>query len=347
MSELLLAVEQNSFRTGTDKATVYRNIGINYDLAKNYPQANVFYQKALTLAASMEQPDDKLIQIINIDLGYNAYNLQQSDVAIGYFEKTLAALQVEENKENLKYYYTAYGLSLAYYQQHKQNADVGLLTKAVKFMQISVDMILALRNEYVEPQDKLYLNSEGNVVFERLIEMLLRQNDLNRDDNLLKKCFVLSEQNKGMQLLEAIKNVDIGKASALADSIRRTNQSIKKLEANLKNAMHDTSNQQMAYWKSQLFEAIQTHEQLVFALKAQDPKYFKALYQPEIISVEAMQKRLSPEQALLEYFVGDSDIYLFVIRPDTYLVRTVKRDFRIEDWIKAFRESIQGYHMPP
>jgi CHAT domain-containing protein len=47
---------------------------------------------------------------------------------------------------------------------------------------------------------------------------------------------------------------------------------------------------------------------------------------------------------LLEYFTGDSSLFLFVVRPDTFLVQEVKRDFPLEAWIDSLRFGLYGYY---
>ncbi len=49
---------------------------------------------------------------------------------------------------------------------------------------------------------------------------------------------------------------------------------------------------------------------------------------------------MNGRQALLEYFVGDSSIFLFALRPDAILVREVKKDFPLKKWVNDLREGL-------
>jgi CHAT domain-containing protein len=49
---------------------------------------------------------------------------------------------------------------------------------------------------------------------------------------------------------------------------------------------------------------------------------------------------LEEDQALLEYFVGDSSIFIFRIEKDYYEVKEVKRDFPLEEWVQQLRDNI-------
>ncbi|MBL7814696.1 MAG: tetratricopeptide repeat protein, partial [Saprospiraceae bacterium] len=75
------------------------------------------------------------------------------------------------------------------------------------------------------------------------------------------------------------------------------------------------------------------------------PDYYRLKYSNKTIDVtEVQQKLLSKEQTLLSYFVGDSSIYAFVVRPDTFAVFDFKKDFPLESWVQQLRDGLYGYH---
>ena len=340
LPKLIRFAETAEFANLADKITVYRNIGINYRLAKNYEQSTIYYQKALKLTDSLEVKDEKMMNLMLMDLGYDAQSDRKTDASIRYFEKVLQNRSDTNNLKSLEYYYTIFGLSLAYYQKFEIEGDKTYLNKAIDLMETSVNIILALRNDYIEEADKQYLNDDGNAVFAQLIKMLLRKNALEPDANTVKKCFILSEQNKSMRLLAAVKGLDIGRASPLVDSIKAVKQTINKIENQIVAARKDSAKTNLTYWQSELFEVSLVHQRLVNTLRTTAEADFKNLYQPDILSVEAVQKGLNADQTLLEYFVGDSSIFIFVINKDKATVTEVKKDFPLEQWIQEMRTGI-------
>ncbi len=53
---------------------------------------------------------------------------------------------------------------------------------------------------------------------------------------------------------------------------------------------------------------------------------------------------LQPDQTLLEYFVGDSSIFVFVIGQEKYEVKEIKKDFPLESWVDTLRFSLGENH---
>ena len=75
------------------------------------------------------------------------------------------------------------------------------------------------------------------------------------------------------------------------------------------------------------------------------PNYYRLKYDLKTIGVaEIQQKMLSSEQTLLSYFVGDSSVFAFVVRKDTFAVFDFKKDFPLEHWVKQLRDGLYGYH---
>ncbi len=345
MLQLTALLADNPYSSPLEEATAIRTIGVNYSLAKNYPKSLLYFQRSLdTIEAHIQEPV-KMRNYLFMDLGYLYYNLRQIDASIFYFEKAINTLNLPEDKTTLEYYYNAYGLSLSKYQEFLNIADTVSLDRAIELMEASVAVILNLRNVYVEQADKQFLNSDGNEVFEKLIEMLLQKNRLSPDAKLIKRCLWLSEQNKNTMLLENIVANNVGEAVMLADSIRLVNLSIHRLSQRIKEAEHADSLHQINYLRAQYLAVNQIRDQLIAQMNAPNSRNFEILFQSNTITVDVIQRQLlAPDQCLLEYFVGDSSLYLFVVRPDTFVVQEVKRDFPLEDWIEGLRQGIYGYY---
>jgi CHAT domain-containing protein/Tfp pilus assembly protein PilF len=342
MNQLVKDVEIVPFTNLLDKITIYRNIGLNYRIANKYKESSIFYQKALKLTDSLEVKDESSINLIYLDLGYNAISGKKADEAVQYFEKILNESSDKDDQKSLEYYHTIYGLSLAYYLKFEATNSKAFLEKAIERMEAAVNIVLNIRDDYIEQADKKFINNDANTVFNKLIGMFFQKNELSPDSNIFKKCFILSEQGKSMRLLEAIKGIEIGKNSIIVDNIRAVKQTINTLENRIDLAIKDTTENLLKYWQSQLFEANQEQERLVNDLKTNAEQNFKDLYQPKILAIEEVQQLITNDQTVLEYTVGDSSIHIFTINKNNYKVTEVKKDFPLDAWIQQMRTGIYG-----
>lgn len=74
------------------------------------------------------------------------------------------------------------------------------------------------------------------------------------------------------------------------------------------------------------------------------PAYYRLKHDLAPIPLREIQQHLKAGQTLLEYFTGDSSIFVFVVRPDTALLTRIRCDFPLSVWVKEFREGVTGYY---
>jgi CHAT domain-containing protein/tetratricopeptide (TPR) repeat protein len=345
MDQILPLLTIQPYPTPLEEAIAVRSVGVNFSIAERYQEARTYYYKALDILDTKVSEKVKMRDYLHMDLGYLFYSLQQIDSSVYYFEKALDALEKPIEKTSLEYYYIAYGLSLSKYQQFLAKGKPTHLDDAIDLMEASVAVILSLRNTYTEQADKQFLNSEGNEVFDKLIGMYLQKNTLLPNINHLKRCFWLSEQNKNTLLMDNITRNNLGEATVLTDSIRASSQLINKLSRSIKETEKTDPMSHLGYLRSQYIDAQSGHEQLLAQLKKQYPQYYDLFFESITVTSDVVQAQLlAPNQALLEYFVGDSSIFIFVLRTDTLIVKEVKRDFPLADWIDQLRVGLYGYY---
>ncbi|MCB0554903.1 MAG: CHAT domain-containing protein [Phaeodactylibacter sp.] len=96
---------------------------------------------------------------------------------------------------------------------------------------------------------------------------------------------------------------------------------------------------------SRLFNLNQEYDSLKTRFETEYPEYYNLKYDLSTISVQEVQDSLLDNgQALLEYFVGDSSIFIFLVIKDDYQVHEVKRDFPLKEWVEQLRRNISQPH---
>ncbi|MBK8566000.1 MAG: CHAT domain-containing protein [Saprospiraceae bacterium] len=92
-----------------------------------------------------------------------------------------------------------------------------------------------------------------------------------------------------------------------------------------------------------LFDLRQEYEALKTRFEQEYPDYYRLKYDLTTASLAYVQDTLlSPTQTLLEYFVGDSSIFIFTVGKGRYDVVEVKKD-SLEHWVKQLQGGLYGY----
>jgi CHAT domain-containing protein/tetratricopeptide (TPR) repeat protein len=97
-----------------------------------------------------------------------------------------------------------------------------------------------------------------------------------------------------------------------------------------------------------LFELHQQYESLQKNFETNYPDYYRLKYNHRTEDVASVQRDLlEPDQALVEYFVGDSAVFVFTILKNDYSVLEIKKDFPLNDWVTQLRRGLTGFFTDP
>ena len=214
----------------------------------------------------------------------------------------------------------------------------------------ALDLVDTKRLEPLQPGSKAALNSRVLPLYEALMINNLRIPRKSSHDVSLEECFQWSESSKSFILALAVKNSganqfgpELSKLVHIEDSIGYRLMQLEQQLSIAKNQLpkgeqkFDSLNLQLHFCKDQYIGFLEK-------LKEGKPGYYALKYQVSSESVQSVSNLLQKDEALLEYFTGDSSLFLFVVRPDTFLVQEVKRDFPLEAWIDSLRFGLYGYY---
>lgn len=90
------------------------------------------------------------------------------------------------------------------------------------------------------------------------------------------------------------------------------------------------------------------HDKLLYQLQLKYPEYYSRISTSEIIPFEEYQtKILGEDQALLQYLITDTTIFLTCLRKNDFTHRFIKKDFPLDLWIAELRHSLTAFHTDP
>ena len=84
-------------------------------------------------------------------------------------------------------------------------------------------------------------------------------------------------------------------------------------------------------------------------MKEDFPEYYRLKYDLSTASLEYVQDSLlARDQSLIEYFLGDSSLFIFLIQPDHYEVKEISIDSSFQQHIQAMtQDGIYGNYALP
>ncbi len=191
-----------------------------------------------------------------------------------------------------------------------------------------------LYNTYRGTTSKSQLINFNHSIFETSIAARLALSDITNLDSYKHEAFTFAERSKAFLLYEALREAEALQIAGIPDSLLRREYDLeveiayydKKRQELLESGLTeiDTAVLALVPKRSELkneYEALKKDFELNY------PKYFQAKYDLKPITVkEVQQEILQPGQSMLEYVVGDSSIFAFLIQKDYLEVREFPKD---------------------
>jgi len=350
-------LQRNYEESNPELANAYLNIGTVYEAKGKHQNAIEYYVKSLNIFNS-------IYGVIHPYVAGNYYNLGEAYANKNDFEKALEHFEKALNSCGYKYLQfnninsfehasqTLKSMSLSYLKYFYKSLNRQYLVKSYATI---IEALAAINYQQItltEASSKSFHLSQNYPIYEQAISVSLLKADVDKNDTLRQNTFTYAEKSKAALLQAQIKAADALAFAGIPDSLLEQEHKLridiswreKQRQGLLDKGLAETDTNVLRIGGI-VFDLKQQYEALKKRFETEYPEYYRLKYDLSTVSLSYVQDTLlQKNQALLEYFTGDSSIFLFVVRPDTMIVREVKRDFPLEDWIEGLRYGIYGYY---
>ena len=296
-------------REHPDMVQPYRNMAMSYLQKNDFEQALYYIHKAIAIAESIQ-----------------------------YGNRTYLAFVHENLGDILRLRYEAEG-NTAWLENAGEQYDIAFKLYREQLLQVSSGA-------------KKDLAKNISLLGDKLIPVKLKLSDQLQDMDQKRGIFAFSEQSKAMLLYQSIRENQVVNFAGVDAALREKDRDLKVKINYYENKMRELQLRQVAEDNPQslavsaaLFDLNREHSALKQQIRASNPTYHDMVFDLKTVTLEEVQSRLRGSgEALLEYFVGDSSTFVFLVRADTFVVQEIKKGFPLEEWVKQLREGIYSYH---
>jgi CHAT domain-containing protein len=220
----------------------------------------------------------------------------------------------------------------------QKSNDTTHLLLALQCYDTAFKAIETLRKEYFFEEANLYLSDYSFTFFEKAIQTcVMLQEATGRFNYYGKKAFEFSESAKAITLKRTIQEktakVGLSKNVLEKDSILKSRLTI-LMQSRGNTATLTAIEDSILFVKQQL-------EKFTRQLQQDYPEYYRLKYDFQPASHSDIQTKLLDENTvLLEYFVGDSNIYIFQITSKSFELHSIKKPTDLESKVRQFRRGL-------
>jgi len=335
-------------------AIVYENIGIIQVKKNNYQAAMEQFNKALTMRRHIfgaEHPYvadtySKMLETCRLNNAFTEGALYADSAfsALRYngepgFDRVNSVptlLQVLLNKGALHFGWFQY-----------DSLDTHLQTARQAFA--AAAQTVAYQDRYLEnPDSKFTLSASAGKMAVGGITIAHTLQSLTDSLHYGHEAFDYAQKSKALVLYGSMQEASAVRFAGLPDSLLQQERQLRvelayldrKRQELLSNGGSETDSLALAAG-ARLFDLRQRYADLIQTLEHTFPDYHRLRYDRSTVTVGQVQEQLlQPGQTLLEYVLGDSSLFIFVIGKTSFHIEKIKMDFPLEDWVNDLRNTM-------
>jgi CHAT domain-containing protein/Tfp pilus assembly protein PilF len=298
-------------------------IGITYDYLGRSEKALEYLQRSLELSRTLRMN----IQISPLSkLGWANLTLRRLDESRDYFEQALRICKSTFDRESEVL--VRYGLA-------RVEMERGRLDEARRHIEVSLEITESLRGLNSSLQLRSTYLALAQDHYQLYIEILMRLHRGDPTAGHASAALQVSERARARSLLDALAEAEIdlrgGVDSRLIAEERRLQRKLNDLStAQIRLFSRKYTPEQAAAIEANVKATFDQLEEIRANIKRANPGY-AALTQPQLVSVERIQRELLDDNTLLlEYALGEERSYLFLVSPSSLQTFTLPPRAEIE-----------------
>lgn len=310
--------------------------------SKKYSESIEFLNQAHLLAENSDRkntPSFKSKRLLNKFKA--AKKIEDSELMIKTLEEGIGCNIIKDsiislnNSENVSKLYinkleTVYftnELASLYLKSYLSKNTVGALEKAFYYYNISVNLLLTIRQEISNLESKNDFSFKSQAIIEGAIQSAIKLYETSQNNSYLEKAFIFSEQNKALNLLESLNEKTAKSYTSISDSLLSEERELELKYNEVKKISFNKNMSSLYNYEDELNTYQLKIDQIKKKIERNYPKYYNLKYGVKQFSInELRNKKLKNNQAIIEYFFGEKNIYIFILTKDKIKVENIDID---------------------
>ncbi len=276
----------------------------------NYNQALLYKNKSFLLALQFSQKS-----LINLVSDFNNEDVTSLPKLENIIDESnlLEALKIKGN---------------IWFAMYEQDKDQQALQHSIACFNLAFDLIDKMRNNFQSADYKSYIADKATSIYGNAIEVAYTalQNGVDQEKytNLI---YQYLERNKSRLLLQSLASTASRQFAGVPDSILDQERDYLRKIAYLKDQVTSLevkgASEQLTTLRQELFDNQYNYDRLVSQLQTTYPDYFQLKYNTQIVSLAEVQSGLQDGETIVNYFAGDSSIYVLGIGQQSVTIRKI------------------------
>ena len=219
-----------------------------------------------------------------------------------------------------------------YYEKYTETKNPEFLDAGSRDINMILDRMEQVISK-LDKESKLLLFDQFKPAYVLAIKIAYEQHMISDKDGYLQDVFNYMERSKNRQfcwhlseILNALKSTDVpANVMQLEKQLNEEINGIRQLLADERQKKSPAA-EKITFFESKLLTHLIEHDSLVANLEKHYPKYYSLKYDRSTIQLPLLIEKLENDEAIIEYEIADSTIYIYAITKNGITIRKTDID---------------------
>ena len=226
--------------------------------------------------------------------------------------------------------------------------QINSLKNCIASYTLSLKMIEMLRSTYQDENSKLFISENEKTTYTNALLSQVKLYNKTHNPADLDEAFCLSEKGKSAVLLSHLRDKEAKSIGRIPENLLNKDASLKSEIYFYNKQIHDQKitakpdDAKIKMWNSRIFDLSRKRDELIKSIEKNYPAYYNLKYDNSVISINDIQKKLSPELAIIEFTLTDSTLYTFAITSTSKQLVNISIDSSFNRNLQILRTQLTG-----
>ena len=343
-------------------ALSYQNIGLLHLKNNDFKSAHEYMNKALSISIKTLGADHSDVAVVYTNMAKIFLKQNRLDDALEKLQMALMTmvdgfddLNINRNPslENVKLdrqllSTLSLKASAIYKKYESQSGKIEDLDLSFKTYTLAIQLIDQIRNSYKAEGSKLFLGEIVNNIYPNAVEVALNLFRMTGDNRYALQAFAFTEKSKSGVLMASLQEAKAKHFSGIPPQLLEKEKTLRRdltfIETRLYKAMAKKNRKdslKAVSYQNDYFMLKTKYQQYMDQIERDYPSYYDLKYRTDPVHAEKLRQVLDKKTALINYCVGDSLIYAFIITNKQFDAVTWQKSDHFNETIKLLCRSIR------
>ncbi|MBX2840944.1 MAG: tetratricopeptide repeat protein [Flammeovirgaceae bacterium] len=194
---------------------------------------------------------------------------------------------------------------------------------------------------------KIILGKKNHTILDEAISNSIALFELTENKSHLERALNYAEKNKAALLHNALQGLQTKEIAGIEQTLLEKESELKQEIAYLQTSIQKAKKEnketdKLEKYQQEYFNLKNEQKELIATFEESYPSYFQLKYQSLELNFELIREKLKPHELMMEFFVGEKDIYLFYLNKKELNYFKTAKPTEFENSIQILAESLKS-----